>query len=137
MSKIWYYSGYDGCYKSCITAECLKEMQCLVFDSVTVNEDKTELKFENKEVTYVFYHDQSCCETVEIEDITGDLSDLEGSSLTLAEVSSKHGCFSEYSDSCTWTFYKFATIKGYVDVRWFGYSNGYYSEAVDLKKIIK
>lgn len=86
---------------------------------------------------YQLYHSQDCCESVYIESIAGDLQDLVGSALLLVEESSSDNTETcgNYEDSETWTFYKFATIKGYVDVRWYGTSNGYYSESVDFTKV--
>ena len=84
---------------------------------------------------FMFSHQQDCCERVDINDIVGDLQDLVGEPLLLAEeVQGETPVdFNEREyESVTWTFYKFATRKGYVDVRWLGESNGYYSEGVDL-----
>lgn len=90
---------------------------------------------------YKYYHRQACCESVSINDICGDIKDLLGSPLTMAEEIT-HEQFNppevkiqEFQDSFTWTFYKFATIKGYVTIRWYGASNGYYSEKVSLERI--
>lgn len=80
------------------------------------------------------YHDQDCCESVYIEDICGDLDDLINSPITMAEeiYNVDEDALNEYDDSFTWTFYKFATSKGYVTIRWYGTSNGYYSESVNF-----
>jgi len=88
---------------------------------------------------YQFYHEQDCCEQVSIEDIDGDLNDLVGTPLMVAEVVTNKDEPKKddnyIDDSFTWTFYKFATIKGYVTVRWYGSSNGYYSEEVNFRKV--
>lgn len=77
------------------------------------------------------YHNQSCCEDVEIEDITGDPTDLINQTLVMCEVTSNSDNPPEPTpDSHTWTFYKFGTLAGYVTLRWLGVSSGYYSEKV-------
>lgn len=106
------------------------------------NRDNEELIFtlEGGE-KYCLYHEQDCCESVTIEEIIGDLKDLVGSPVTQAEEvthkdeNPKGVKKPEYQDdSYTWTFYKLATQKGFVTIRWHGTSNGYYSEAVDWRK---
>jgi hypothetical protein len=103
------------------------------FTSVTVNKDYNEIKFRTESETFVMYHEQDCCETVYLEDVIGDLKDLEGSPILSAEevVNSEDKDYASY----TYTFYNLGTIKGYVALRWCGTSNGYYSERVDIKRI--
>lgn len=84
---------------------------------------------------YLMYHEQDCCESVEIEDICGDVQDLVGEPLLQAEEYSRSGGDADLEETETYTFYRFATLKGVVTIRWYGTSNGYYSEAVDLIEV--
>lgn len=103
--------------------------------SVLEDEDQDMIVFHFTDGTFmVFCHRQECCENVYIDDICGSLDDLIGEPLIIAEENTSYdegGAKDEYDDSYTWTFYKFATKKGYVDIRWYGSSNGYYSEDVE------
>lgn len=116
----------------------IRLMECMVgkvFNRVYSTDD--ELVFKGDELFYRFYHSQDCCESVFIDEIHGDLSDLENTPLIVAEYVSNYDQEPEhgYETSYTWTFYRFATIKGYVTVKFFGTSNGYYSEEVSIQRI--
>jgi hypothetical protein len=98
---------------------------------VTKDDDKADdsIQFicDNGDIL-TLQHYQDCCEHVYIEDICGDLDDIVGHDIYVAEAREQ-----EYPGACesgTWTFYTIRTIKGTVDIRWIGESNGYYSESV-------
>ena len=116
------------------TQKGMAQMRGKTFVQVTGSVGGYEMTFETAQgERFMFAHSQDCCESVDINDIVGDLQDLVGSPLLVAEeVSGATEPDEEHYESYTYTFYKFATRKGYVDVRWLGESNGYYSEGVDL-----
>lgn len=85
------------------------------------------------ESVYEMYHERDCCEYVCLEDATGNWNDLLDNPILLAEESAETD--DDYNEEETlWTFYKLATIKGYVDLRWCG-SSDYYSLEVEVVEL--
>jgi hypothetical protein len=102
--------------------------------------------FENDCQRFELHHDQDCCERVTLHDTNGDVKDLLDHPILFAVESSSSeppapaNCYRAYDDggyvsspdSYTWTFYRIGTVKGTVVFRFYGESNGYYSESVTL-----
>lgn len=90
--------------------------------------------------TWRMWYEPDCCASCYITDLAGDLADLVGAPLVMAEEVQNEpppeGHVPDEYGSETWTFYKFATTKGYVTVRWHGSSNGYYSESVTFEAVL-
>ncbi len=86
-------------------------------------------------------HNQDCCETVQVEDVCGDVSDLIGLVLDARQETNSASHPKDYevgpyqADSFTWTFYIIQTKTGAVTIRWLGESNGYYGEEVDFELV--
>ncbi len=84
---------------------------------------------------FLMTHDQDCCESVWLEDVCECLDDIVGKPILIAEETSNRELpppsENSWDDSHTWTFYKIVTADASVTMRWYGESNGYYSESVD------
>lgn len=119
----------------------ISDLLSKTLSGVVATDDEITFTTVDGEV-YKMLHFQNCCESVYIESIVGDLEDLVGEPILLAEEAANLFDIIRESekvptseDSHTWTFYKLATRKGYVDIRWYGTSNGYYSESVDFVRV--
>lgn len=127
-----------------ITYEIIKwirdfsELKNMVFSNVFQSGER--IFFVGRE-SFLLEHSQTCCENVWIEDIVGELSDLENSEILMAEhilVEAKIGeeeSFGYENELRESNWFKLATLKGYVTIRFNGTSNGYYSVSADLEKI--
>lgn len=100
-------------------------------------EQSEEVKIITDLGTLRLYHEQSCCESVCVEDVVGDPADLIGGVVVLFEERDNDSEEKGEYESSTWTFYALRTTKGDLDLRWLGTSNGFYSESVHTEWIPK
>lgn len=122
----------------------------MIYNDISMFLGKTLIGVEGQaqdaEVTFVFedgtrakmYHEQDCCESVYLAEIIGDPDDLLYEPLVLAEDVSNEAQYDGGDTAygtCTWTFYRLGTRNATVTFRWYGSSNGYYSERVDLTSL--
>lgn len=118
--------------------------------------DEVLYLFADNGDVYALFHERDCCEVVSLEDIDTSLDWVLNHPILLAEESTTRetpeGCEKPWADKDededssfendeypiewegteTWTFYRLSTVKGSVTMRWYGTSNGYYSEAVSM-----
>jgi hypothetical protein len=128
----YYYAYIEKCPFNVLQGEVLSAVDGL-------EKESTEVIFECVSgETYRLAHDRDCCETVDIEDVCGDVEDLVGNPLLLAEeVSNYDHPFPSRVDVGEWTFYKLATCKGNVTIRWLGNSDSAgYSMRVQLDRVV-
>lgn len=122
-----------------------KELKGKTITTITGDKGSEQMVFEcsdGSRYSMTYYGD--CCASCSIEDICGDLADLIGTPIVRAEEPSSLDNFDEdkeahrvedYVDSYTWTFYILGTAKGTVTIRWYGSSNGYYSETPNFERV--
>ena len=125
-----------GHYVDYVDFSILKGKTLISVEKCSYNQDHLIFKTSEGDI-YLMTHRQECCEDVYIDDVCGDFADLLNETILVAEELS---CDVTEEDrridvSCTWTFYHLSTFSGDVTVKWFGASNGYYSEGADLFKI--
>ena len=132
----------------------IKELIGQTIIEFIISLDETEIYITTQANEYKMHHIRDCCESVYVEDIVGDVNDILNTPILNAEEISYDNV--EYDpetpeeiahqvkrkllgqdnlsieDSFTWTFYKIDSNKGGITIRWYGSSNGYYSESVNF-----
>lgn len=90
-----------------------------------------------RQAIFAIRHEQDCCEDVWFVDGEEDISDMVGDYLVKIRIDvSPQDRDSNRIDECsTWTFVTIQTLRNSYSFRWYGESNGYYSETVQLDDI--
>lgn len=114
------------------------DIHALIGETFTeISTDEYCVKFITDEgIKYLMAHEQTCCEDVNLQEIHGCTEWLVGSPILKVEVkTNEENQLDKHDESFLWTFYELSTIQGSVTFRWYGTSNGYYSEEVDVFKV--
>jgi len=120
--------------------EVLQGLTLSAIDGCLVGSESIVFRGSDGEA-FELQHNQDCCEHVRVEDVVGDIQDVIGTPILLAELVTSEGDAEGhvgryYADSHTWSFYKLRTIRGSVTIRWLGESNGYYGETVAFDQFV-
>lgn len=126
MSKDNYCTWNDRCDLNTLVGK-----RIIRIDGVEAGSEFVEFYCDDGTV-FGMFHDQDCCESVELHEFDGDPERTIGLVTAAREESSDRPALREYDDSHTWTFYVIETEGGTLHLRWYGTSNGYYSEGVDF-----
>lgn len=100
-----------------------------------VDTDRWTFKLSTGE-RFLLMHIQDCCESVRHERTIGNIENIIGVPIILAEEDSKEPeWFTEkfIEDSHTFTAFYFETEKGRVEIWFLGESNGYYGESFEFR----
>lgn len=96
--------------------------------------DETEIKTSDGK-RYLFYHEEECCESVNLYKIKGNIEDILNSPITLAEEDGgepEDWKPSKWQESYTFSNYFLETSKGRLEIYFLGESNGYYGESMNF-----
>ena len=105
-----------------------------ILKSAKVSDDEIILAMTDGS-RYKMYHEDDCCEIVTIESMDGDLKELIGERvISIDERTNRDDPPADHDtgETFTWTFYTINTVKDAITIRWFGTSNGHYSEEVSF-----
>jgi hypothetical protein len=112
----------------------------IILNIRNAHEDSDCVTIETDGGTYTLYHNQDCCESVDVIRVMGNPNDLIGQRVTGAEEDAGASSPSWF-DSSRWcsggTLTRFSLMVengSTLDIWWNGVSNGYYSEAVSVAK---
>ena len=113
---------------------------CGTMDSISVLLGKTlvsidqcgieSINFKCTDGTEYIMYPLDYYESASIKNVIGEYDNLIGSPILMAEEIA-----SGDSEDCNWTFYKLATVKGYVTIRWYGSYYGYYSGGINFTEV--
>lgn len=111
------------------------ELKGQVIKTFDIGDVSIGIELENGQ-KYSLYHEQDCCEYVRLIKSEGNIENIIGSEVTLAEEDSSEpdGYNEKYDDSHTWSKFTLKTVKGQFTAWFLGESNGYYNESMTFKK---